>query len=126
MCACGEGFLRYMYVVKRGSIWPTSYLYLTGYDMEWANFRKEIVEEMEKQYRGRGLNFFFPMGEKVPVLRLNYIRPGYNKARIISFTWRNQLGLLSAMLYSSRCIVHRAFYMKNISWSSALFTWITM
>lgn len=47
-----------MYVVKWGSIWPTSYLYLTGYDMEWANFRKEIVEEMEKQYRGRGLNFF--------------------------------------------------------------------
>lgn len=53
-----------MYVVKRGSIWPTSYLYLTGYDMEWANFRKEIVEEMEKQYRGRGLNFFFLWGKK--------------------------------------------------------------
>lgn len=66
--------------------------------------------------------FFFLWGEKGFILRLNYIRLGYNKVDTTSFAWRNQPHFPSTRLHSSRLTIHKVFYMKNISWNTGLFT----
>lgn len=70
---------RYVCVVNRGGIWPGPYLYFTGYDTEWGNFQKEIVEEVEGKVEASNCIFFFLWGKEFFILRLNHIRLGYSK-----------------------------------------------